>query len=82
MAGWKDPMVLVGIIGATGTIVAAVITSIVAPTLFTPRLTTPPPPTTTTPTTPSILRAANAYSFIKKWGSYGTGDGQFSRFFW
>jgi hypothetical protein len=37
MAGWKDPQVLVAIIGVTGTILVAIITSIVAPSLVNPK---------------------------------------------
>ena len=48
---WRDPVVLVAIIGARGTIIAAVITSIVAPSIFTPRSTpTATPSPTPTPT--------------------------------
>ena len=36
---WRDPVVLVAIIGARGIIIAAVITYIVAPSIFTPRST-------------------------------------------
>jgi hypothetical protein len=56
---WNDPTVLVAIIGTTGTIIAAVITSI-GPSLFTALFTVrhPPPSTTTPPSTPKALPSA------------------------
>jgi hypothetical protein len=67
---WTDPVILVPII-------VAIITAIVGPTYVYLILNPPTPPKTTTTPTPTPPPAPTQYSFVRAWGSEGSGDEQF-----